>query len=164
MLLRWYGDAGSPHFWNLHRRILTYRGFLEQLQQMLNSTELRVICQLPSREPIGYCQTYSIRSWDGWAYVTMFLTPEHRYGEEPVEAAILGVDAAFSAHPLRKIYSDVYGFSSYLQAALETIGFSEEGITPNHYWFNDQFWARLRLALYREQWQELRARADDATA
>lgn len=164
LLFRWYGDVSLPHFWNFHRRILAYRGFVEQLGQLAASMELRLICLVPTGEPIGYCQGYDLRPWDGFAYFTMYLTPEHRYAQEPTEAAMPGLNMLFSTYPLRKVYSEVYGFASYVQAALEALGFVEEGITPNHYWFRDRFWPRVRLAIYRERWQELRAASHNRMA
>lgn len=164
VLFRWYGDAQLPHFWNFHRRILRYRGFVEQLEQMMGSTDLRLICQLPALEPIGYCQAHDLNPWDGRAYLALYLTSDHRCGPEVTEAAMLGLDMVFLTYPMiRKVYSEVYGFASYLQSAFEALGFVEEGVTPNHYWFTDRFWTRLRLALYRDQWQRLRALSERKT-
>lgn len=163
ILFQWYGDAQVPHFWNFRRRILTYRDFLEQLGQMIRSTQLQVVCELPTRQPIGYFQAYGLRPADGWTYFTIYLSPRHRHVSEVIRTATLGLAMLFLGYPLRKVYSEVYGFSPYLRTALETMGFVEEGVTPNDYWFNGQAWTRLRLAFYREQWQELRAGTHDAT-
>lgn len=155
ILLMWYGDANLPHLWNSHRRILTYWGFLEQLHQMMDVGHIRLVQLEGVSHPIGYCQCYNSNAIDGWAYLAVYLDSQHRDFAVVVEAVRQGLDMIFAAYPtVEKVYFETYKFAGYLDAGLRELGFVEEDVIPDQYWFRDRYWSRYRLAFYKDGKEE----------
>jgi len=151
LLFRWYGDAQLPHLWNFHRQILSFRDFLRQLYQIMDSEQLRLLWESPGSVPIGYCQSYDVNIPSGWSYLALYLTPAHRGPTTTIDSVKLAVGMTFDSYPIvEKVYVESYDFSPHIDAALREFGFVEEGSIPQHYWFRDEFWTLHRLAFYKE--------------
>jgi hypothetical protein len=80
-------------------------------------------------------------------------------GPHPAEAGLIFFDLLFKYFPLRKVYADVfeYNVDSY-NILTKHGGFREEARLPQHIWYEDRYWAVIKLALYREDYYEGRER------
>jgi RimJ/RimL family protein N-acetyltransferase len=151
LLFRWYGDAQLPHLWNFHRQILSFLSFLGQLHRIMDSEQLRLICESAGSMAIGYCQSYDVNISNGWSYLALYLTPAHREPSTTIDSVKLAVNMIFESYPMvEKVYAESYDFSPHIDSALRAFGFVEEGSIPEHYWFGDGFWTQHRLAFYKE--------------
>ena len=70
------------------------------------------------------------------------------------EAKMLFLEFLFHQLNLRKIYSEVIGFNERSIKYSLKCGYVQEAIFPKHYYKDGQYWDKVVLALYREQWEE----------
>lgn len=70
------------------------------------------------------------------------------------EAKMLFLEFLFHQLNLRKIYSEVIGFNERSINYSLKCGYVQEAIFPNHYYKDGQYWDKVVLALYREQWEK----------
>lgn len=154
-LFAWYCDFESGFFWHVDRRVLSFDQFVARLNSILRTSELRIAVDSRSDKPVACCLLHSLRSWDAWSHLAIYVEPSYRDPDTLHRVAQEAARFSFAGHPtLRKVYVETYGFASYLDKALEDIGFVEEGVTPGHFWFGDSYWARRRMALYQDAWRQ----------
>jgi RimJ/RimL family protein N-acetyltransferase len=103
--------------------------------------------------PVGFFQAYNFAPDSGWAFVLAFLQPGLATPGISVEAGYLFTEYLFNAFPLRKLYADVFEYNHHVLKLLDRIGAREEGRFDEHIWYGDQYWASIRLALYRKDWR-----------
>lgn len=71
------------------------------------------------------------------------------------EAKMLLLEYAFRELNLRKIYSDVIGYNERSLAYAKKCGYVEEARLPQHYYRKGQYWDKIVLAVYRDEWEKL---------
>jgi len=152
-MFEWYGDTQCPHYWNFDRRILTFRAFRRRMSNLLTRCSVLIICRSSDSEPVGYCQLYDIRPWDGWAICSVYLVSGARdplFVEDVLHEC---VQTAFATYPLRKLYLEVPAFAPHLLMACDQLGFEEQGSISDYYWFAGRLWPFKRMAVYRDVWE-----------
>jgi len=153
LLFGWYCDFESTFIWHLDRRVRSYRKFADMVLDLVTGSELSLI-EDNENQPVGCTLLYASRPSDGWSHLALYLPLTRRDFEIVEEAAKVAIARAFHLHAsLRKIYMETYDFMPFPAMAFEKIGFIQEAVTPEHFWFYDRFWARRRLALYRARWE-----------
>ncbi len=68
---------------------------------------------------------------------------------------MLLLEYAFRELNLRKIYSDVIGYNERSLAYAKKCGYVEEARLPNHFYRKGQYWDKVILVVYREEWEKL---------
>jgi RimJ/RimL family protein N-acetyltransferase len=137
-----------------------FEDFVAELDQSLRASPVYVIIDRLTDGLIGYVQSYNTSVWDRWTYVMAYVIEDYRGKPHFPEAAVLSLDVLFKWFPLEKIYIEMYEFAHW-QHILPTLGFVEEGSTPNHFWFDGRYWGLTKFALYRERWREAKERMLD---
>lgn len=79
-----------------------------------------------------------------------------------VEAKKLLLEYAFNTLNLRKICSNVFEFNDYSLSYSAKCGYREEGRLKKHIYAKGQYWDKVQLAVFREDfmplWEEFRAK------
>jgi len=71
------------------------------------------------------------------------------------EAKMLLLEFLFHQLNLRKIYSEVLGFNERSINYSLKCGYVKEATFPNHFYRDGEYWDKIVLALYREQWEKV---------
>jgi hypothetical protein len=141
---RFHGGTPSPEEW-------AQRTFAGVLAQYLVFTG-------PALPPEGVVTAYGAQFEHGHVKLAAA-----RFGaDERSPAMVLGIALLlrhlFTCWPLRKVYLDVPEYN--LDQFASAIGryFVEEGRLRDHWFYDGQHWDEVKLALYRDRWEEARAR------
>ncbi len=159
VLYRWASDLRSLYLWSLDRRVPPYQDFVARLEKTLRETQSYLIADQATGAPIGFCQAYDMNLSEGWASFILYVDERYRKRPHPAEAGLILLDLLFKYFPLRKVYADVFEYNedSY-NILVNHGGFREEARLPNHIWYEDRYWAVIKLAVYREDYYEGRER------
>ncbi len=145
--------------WINRRELPTYEVFANDLEWRLKHTILAqvMICERNDETPIGTVYAYDANLVDGYAFGTIYLPDAYRRQKIGVEALILFIDYLFAYFPLRKLYSEVYGYNQPSLSMMRAAGVVEEGCFRAHRYFGGQYADLYRFALYQDAWPEIRA-------
>jgi RimJ/RimL family protein N-acetyltransferase len=154
-LYGWASDLADLYLWSHDRRVLVYQDFVARLEANLRQSQSYLVVERTRDLPIGFCQAYDLNSTEGWVSFLTYVVPEFRRRPHPAEAALILLDILFKYFPIRKVYADVFEYNTDSYDILTSHGmFREEARLPNHIWYEDRFWAVIKLALYREQYRQ----------
>jgi RimJ/RimL family protein N-acetyltransferase len=158
-LYEWRNDPEWLYLWSHPRRLVAYTEFVSNLEKSLRS-EVDIWLLIISREtaqPIGFVYSYDTNAWDSFTFICMFLSPLARGNGAGKESGALFVRYLMDYFPLRKIYSDIFDFNLISQGFVRDYGFVQEGYFPSHRFYQGKYWGMYRLALYRDNWNEVGA-------
>jgi RimJ/RimL family protein N-acetyltransferase len=101
------------------------------------SCNLFVIIRLAEDKsyPIGFVYDYDYNPEDGYTYIASAMLESHMRQGLGAEASFVFLDWLFNTYPLRKVYSDIYGYNRLSLSTTMSGGFKEEGRLLQHrYW------------------------------
>jgi RimJ/RimL family protein N-acetyltransferase len=158
VLYTWASDLRSLYLWSLDRRVPSYQEFVARIERSLSETQSYLVSERATEAPIGFCQAYDMNLSEGWGSFLLFMSEDYRKRPHAAEAALILLDLMFKYFPLRKIYADSFEYNRDSYDILINSGFREEARLPNHIWYEDRYWAIIKLALYREDFNVERER------
>ncbi|MGB2694316.1 MAG: GNAT family protein [Dehalococcoidia bacterium] len=159
VLYSWAADLRSLYLWSFDRRVPSYQDFVARVENSLRETQSYLIAEKSVGTPIGFCQGYDMNLAEGWASFLLYVVEGYRKRPHPAEAGIILLDILFKYFPLRKVYADVFEYNEdSFDILVNNGGFREEARLPNHIWYEDRYWAVIKLALYREDYYLARER------
>lgn len=158
LLYQWITDIETVMLWINRRDIPTYEQYLEEIQWKLKNNVLTqlIIARASDNVNIGTIYAYDTNTADGFTFVTIYLAPKYTNIGYGTEAARLFVDYLFAYLPIRKIYTEVYGYNQKSLRVMQSAGLIQEGCFKEHRWFNGSYTDLYRFALYRKDWQKIR--------
>lgn len=159
VLFNWRTDAFEFHLWDSLRRLPTFEDFKQQTQEMLRRTISFMVIANKDDDHVGLVQAYGINPEANHCFTMAYIAPAYRRKPHAAEGYIALLESLFRTMPLRKVYADIFDFNSHPMKPLMAGGFVEEGCFREHTWHDDRYWDVTRLAMYRERWMEVRARA-----
>ncbi len=156
LLYRWQHDGSVPHAWLSTTPISTFDQYEANLALVLRGSVTTIIAEADGDSDLGLLQAHSINPRDGWCSICLYLDPLHREWHIGAEALIGFLDFLLGRLPLRKIYLDLFEPNLAWLGELFLSGLAKEGRQREHAWHKDRYWDLLRLALFREDWPDLR--------
>lgn len=161
LLYSWAADLRDLYLWSHDRRVPACHEFVARLEKNLQQTQSYIIGERRTERPIGFCQAYDMNLAEGWCSFLLYVVERYRARPHPAEAGLILLDILFKYFPVRKVYADVFEYNHHSYDILVNHGgFREEARLPNHIWYEDRYWAVIKLALYREDYYEGRKRMD----
>lgn len=111
---------------------------------------------------LGLVVAYGADTRNGHARIAIALEPNSWSKGWPLEGLILFVDFIFRHWNVRKLYAEVAGFN--LERVASGLGriFREEGCLRDHEWHDGRYWDVHLLAVWRDDWIDLRERLIEA--
>lgn len=112
-----------------------------------------------STKPLGIAAAHQANFQDGYAYMSAAgFEPSRRSPAMMIGLAIF-LNYVFACWNLRKLYMEVpeYNYARFASVA-ERYG-QLEGRLRDHLYFNGRYWDQLTLAVYRDNWQRVGAKA-----
>jgi RimJ/RimL family protein N-acetyltransferase len=163
-LYEWTIDVENAMLWTNKREIPPYEQYVQEIEWRLKNNILTqlMIHKADEDSPIGTIYAYDSNTSDGYTFVTIYLVPSCTRIGYGTEASMLFTDYLFAYMPLRKIYTDVYGYNDRSLHVIRAAGLIEEGCFRQHRWFNGRYADLYRFALYAKDWPEIRSRYLDA--
>ncbi len=164
-LFEWFNDVESRALWSESSEVLDAARFGDEWERRLRQ-RIHVIFMVHPRSsdgdqlapPIGFCYDYDFSSTDGHTYICTYMAREARGSGKGAECTFHLLSYLWDSFPLRKVYSDVFEFNHASLNVVRHAGFVQEGRFGGHRYLNGAYHDQLRLALYRERWEELRSR------
>ncbi|PTX59561.1 RimJ/RimL family protein N-acetyltransferase [Kordia periserrulae] len=101
------------------------------------------------KKTIGTVYAYNFNSYDGFAFVTVFITETMTNQSYGIKAFLIFVDFLFYNYNLYKIYFDVYDFNKSMLSILKKCNFSMEGRFINQKYKNNTRHDVYRFAFYK---------------
>lgn len=141
------------------RRVPTWEEFCSEIDQLARQSVFFLATLSADGTPIGFTQAYNLNVQDGWCFTAAYIVEPYRRSPHAAEAYIALLEYLFCSFPSRKVYADVFEFNIRPLKPLMAGGFVEEGRFREHTWHDDRYWDVIRLAMYREKWNEVRDRA-----
>jgi RimJ/RimL family protein N-acetyltransferase len=157
---RWRSDIDTLHLWVGARRVLPPAELQADLERMLAGNMTMVVISRRLGEPAGFLQAHSFAGDWGWASLLVYFDPQRRSPGVIVESLYLFVEYLFGAFPLRKLYADVFEYNEPALRQLHRCEFKEEGRFEEHIWYRDRYWALIRLAPFRRDFEAHRHRIE----
>jgi len=99
---------------------------------------------------IGTIYSYNFQKADGYAFITLFISPENQMRGYGPEALALFINYLFKSYSLYKIYLEVYSYNYLSISSLVKGGFHLEGCFKNHRFFKGERYDLIRFSLYLE--------------
>ena len=158
---RMFRDPEQLALWQEDSRILPEGMIRERLLGDLGRRYHSFFVFAPAsapREPMGLFYTYQYSPANGTLFVTMATDPARYSLGCAGEAGLMIYRWLFSAHPLRKVYANVFEFNRESLAFCRSCGFVEEGFMREHVFHGGRWWGMYTLALYRDAFERIDAR------
>jgi RimJ/RimL family protein N-acetyltransferase len=146
--------AVTPTWTTAFRRIVRFEEFVNEMGAWLRDSVTMMAVKLETGEAVGFARAYHLNLVDGWAYVQGFADEAHRLSLHTAEATAMFGSYLFRQFPLRKIYSEVFGFNESVLRLNRKLGFRDCGKLRDHLWYGDRYWDLLQFELFREDWDE----------
>lgn len=142
---RFRGTTPSPEQWSQATWSSTLAQFL--------------VIKRPSNKPIGVTAVHQANFQDGFAY----MSAAHFEPSQPSPAMMIGLaiflNYVFACWDFRKLYMEVPEYNYDQFSSVVTQYGQLEGRLRDHLYFNGRHWDLLTLAIYRDHWQSVGARA-----
>jgi RimJ/RimL family protein N-acetyltransferase len=104
---------------------------------------------------IGTMGLHGIDHRHGTATTGTVIGKEYQGKGYASEAKMLLLEYAFNTLNLRKVYSNVHSFNEYSLRYAAKCGYREEGRLKAHHYAKGQYWDRVQLAVFREDFWPL---------
>lgn len=151
-------DPCRSHLWMCGRTVHDERSFHEAwIGWSTGMMGAKFLVEAAGR-PIGLVFDYDRTVMDGFTKVTALLDEESVGCGGGVVATGLLVDWLFQHLPLRKVYTEVYGYNRSVLRILRKAGLIEEGALREARFWNDEYWDVHILAVDRQAWPDIRRR------
>lgn len=159
-ILHLYQYRNNSDYMNLctnKKKVLSFDEFLiEYHREFTRSRHLQMMIGLKNENKIiGTEFSYGLNSYDGYAFVTIFLEESYRKKGYAPEATISFIEFLFKNFSLHKIYMDVYEFNKLSFHTLEKRGAVIEGVLKEHHIYNGQRHNLYRFAIYRKDSEQI---------
>lgn len=157
MLLSWRTQLADFRVWSSFNGVPTLEQFAVEMETVTRQSVMLLVVKKADLTPIGFLQAYGINLVDGWCFLAAYFAPKYRRQRYGSEAFVPFVDHLFRHFNLRKIYMEFQEFNmGFFDVALKTGAFVEEGRFRQHTWHENRYWDMIRVALYRDSWEEVR--------
>ncbi len=156
LFAKWRSDLDQLPRWAGSRRVLSPAELAADFDRMLAGNMTLIAVSKRTLESFGFVQAYNFAPDLGWAYLLVYYDPGARTPATSLEATYLFGEYLFSAFPLRKLDAEIFEYNDDVLAQLARVGWKEEGRFREHIWYRDRYWALVRVALFREQWNQHR--------
>lgn len=156
LLDQWIVEASSPFWTSLPLTFYSYKQYLEFVASRGLPHFASIVVDRTSEAPIGLIRISSLDTGHGHATIETFIAEEYRAKRHGFHAFSLLVDYLMEALNLRKVYVATYEGFDHLGLGEWPDFFQEEARFPEHLLFRETLVELRLLALYAEQWRELR--------
>ncbi len=124
------------------------RWFIEQLNG--NFHDFYMVYTENDYEPVGYVYSYGFLPTDGHCRICVYIDAAYRLTGIGGIAAARFIKDLFTAYPLRKVYSTVFGYNTQSLESNLHAGFIEEAVLPSFKFYNGQYFDYHILSIDRE--------------
>ncbi|MDB5082166.1 MAG: hypothetical protein JWP00_4090 [Chloroflexi bacterium] len=129
-----------------------YSRFLENLAHNI----FIVVKKSEGCRPIGFIYDYDHNPEDQYTFIASAMLHADMEKGFGAEANWLLLNWLYETYPLRKVYSDIYGYNQLSLSTVKTAGFKEEGCFTEHRFWKGRFWNMYRLAMSAKDWEVTR--------
>ena len=138
VLFHWRTEIEALPLWNPKRHPVSREQFDREFRDQENGpTHVRFMITADS-ELIGTVFSYHFSALHDWTYIGLYVKAESRGLGLAVEAARQFMAWLFANYPLRKIYSEIFGFNLASLAVFRKAGLEPAAVLEDHlYWQGD---------------------------
>lgn len=155
--LGWRSQLTDMRVWTAPTSVPSLEQFTPEMDLIIRQSLLLLVTTKEDGQAIGFVQAYNMNQVDGWCFLAVYFAPEFRRQRYGAEAFLPFVDYLFRHFNLHKIYMEMQEFNmAFYQAAIETGAFVEEGRFRDHTRYDGRYWDMVRVALYRDAWNNIR--------
>jgi len=155
--VEWRNDPKSLMYWLSNRAIIDEPAAVEEFwQQLRGDKHVLLVATRQNGEVIGTIYSYNAQFVDQNCFVTAYIDGEYRNRGYGAVMMAMFIDYLFSYFSFRKIYLDIYEHNTSSTSAVESYGLKLEGHFPEHRYFDGEWHAMNRYALYRTEIERVR--------
>lgn len=112
------------------------------------------ICDKQTNALWGCCGLCSINWIHGFAELSLYIGYQETYIDEngyAYDSCQVLFDYAFGELNLNKIWAEIYEFDYPKKNLYDSLGFHQDGLLREHYFYHGKYWDSLVLSLLREE-------------